>query len=455
MNPSMDPPIEKWGEGAESSSTATDQQIQHTYRKVALRLVPFLFLCWVVNYLDRVNLGFAKMSLSQDLALSDAAYGLGVGLFSIGYVLFEVPSNLMLEKIGARLTMTRIMVLWGAVTCSMMFIHNTTQFYLARILLGAAEAGFYPGLLLYLTYWFPSARRARITSRFLLSIAVSGIIGGPIAGWILHSFHDVAGLRDWQWLFMLEGLPAVLLGVIAYFYLDDRPKDAKWLTETEKQILIDNIQADRQFKGSADHQGLVAVLRDPRVYVVVLASLVTPMLGIVMNYWIPTIIHRAGVRDILHVAMLSAIPSIFGAIGMILIARHSDKHVERRWHYFFSIAIGAVGLVALPEVGSNPALTIGCLSLLGIAYYAGSTMFWTIPPAYFSAGSVAAGIALMSSLGQAGSLLTPTWLGWLMTNTHSIAIGLYTIAAIALAGGVIILVGVPPAALRERQDTSI
>ncbi|RKR45221.1 MFS transporter [Paraburkholderia sp. BL17N1] len=455
MNHSVQPLIDKWGEGIAGSSVVTDQQIQHTYRKVAFRLVPFLFLCWVVNYLDRVNLGFAKMSLSQDLALSDAAYGLGVGLFSIGYVLFEVPSNLMLEKIGARLTMTRIMVLWGAVTCSMMFIHNTTQFYLARILLGAAEAGFYPGLLLYLTYWFPSARRARITSRFLLSIAVSGIIGGPIAGWILHSFNNVAGLRDWQWLFLIEGLPAVLLGVIAYFYLDDKPKDAKWLTETERQILIDNIQADRNFKGATGHQGLLAVLRDPRVYVVVLASLVTPMLGIVMNYWIPTIIHRAGVKDILHVALLSSIPSIFGAIGMILIARHSDKHVERRWHYFFSILIGAIGLVLLPQVGGNPVLTIGCLSLLGIAYYAGSTMFWTIPPAYFSAASVAAGIALMSSLGQAGSLLTPTWLGWLMTNTHSIAIGLYTIAAIALAGGVIILVGVPAAALRERQDTSI
>ncbi|WP_341537999.1 MFS transporter [Paraburkholderia kirstenboschensis] len=312
MNHSVQPPLEKWGEGVAGSSVLTDQQIQHTYRKVAFRLVPFLFLCWVVNYLDRVNLGFAKMSLSQDLALSDAAYGLGVGLFSIGYVLFEVPSNLMLEKIGARLTMTRIMVLWGVVTCSMMFIHNTTQFYIARIVLGAAEAGFYPGLLLYLTYWFPSARRARITSRFLLSIAVSGIIGGPIAGWILHSFNNVAGLRDWQWLFLLEGLPAVLLGVIAYFYLDDRPKDAKWLTETERQFLIDNIQADRKFKGSAGHQGLLAVLRDPRVYVVVLASLVTPMLGIVMNYWTPTIIHRAGVKDILHVALLSAIPSISG-----------------------------------------------------------------------------------------------------------------------------------------------
>lgn len=455
MNQSVQPPIEQWGEGVARSSVITDQQIQHTYRKVAYRLVPFLFLCWVVNYLDRVNLGFAKMSLSQDLALSDAAYGLGVGLFSIGYVLFEVPSNLMLEKIGARLTMTRIMVLWGAVTCSMMFIHNTTQFYIARILLGAAEAGFYPGLLLYLTYWFPSARRARITSRFLLSIAVSGIIGGPIAGWILHSFNNVAGLRDWQWLFLLEGVPAVLLGVIAYFYLDDRPKDAKWLTETERKILIDNIQADRKFKGSPGHQGLLAVLRDPRVYMIVLASLVTPMLGIVMNYWIPTIIHRAGVKDILHVALLSAIPSIFGAIGMVLIARHSDKHVERRWHFFFSICIGSVGLVLLPQVGSDPVLTIGCLSLLGIAYYAGSTMFWTIPPAYFPAGSVAAGIALMSCLGQAGSLLTPTWLGWLMTYTHSIAIGLYTIAAIALAGGVIILVGVPAAALKERQDTQI
>ncbi|SAK90434.1 d-galactonate transporter [Caballeronia catudaia] len=455
MEQSVQPPVQGWSGDQPAEAWATDKEVKAAYRKVTLRLVPFLFLCWVVNYIDRVNLGFAKIPLSRDLALSDAAYGLGVGLFSIGYVLFEVPSNLMLERTGARLTMARIMFLWGCITCLMMFIQTSTQFYIARIALGAAEAGFYPGLLLYLTYWFPSARRARITSRFLLAIAVSGMIGGPLAGWILNTFVDVGGLRNWQWLFLLEGIPAVLLGVFAYFYLDDKPDHAKWLTDAERKIILDNIQADRAFKGKPVHSGLVAVLRDPRVYVVVLASLVTPMLGIVMNYWTPTIIHRAGVTNILHLSLLSAIPSVIGAIGMIVIARHSDHRVERRWHYLFSISIGAVGLVLLPSVVHSPVLTIGCLSLLAIAYYAGSTMFWTIPPAYFPAASVAAGIALMSSLGQAGSLLTPTWLGWLMTNTHSIAIGLYTIAAIALAGGFIIVLGVPASKLRERRDESV
>lgn len=434
-----------------NSAILTDGRTELVYRKVSLRLVPFFFVCWVVNYLDRVNLGFAKIPFTTDLLMSDAAYGIGVGVFSIGYVLFEVPSNLLLERIGARKTMTRIMILWGLISCSMMFVQSTTQFYVTRVLLGAAEAGFYPGLLLYLTYWFPSARRARVTSRFMLALAASGMIGGPVAGWILHTFNDVGGLRNWQWLFLLEGLPAIVLGVIAYFYLTDGPRDAPWLTESEKRIIIENLEADDALKDPTKPHRFLDVVRDRRVYVIVVAYLVNPMLGIVLNYWTPTIIHQAGVTGILQVSLLSSIPFVIGAIGMLAIARHSDYKLERRWHFFGTVSLGALGLVLLPAVFDHPSFAIACLSLLGIAYFSASTIFWTIPPTYFPASAAAGGIALTSSVGQAGSLATPVLLGWLQTYTSSIALGLYMIAILAVAGGLLIVWGVPKCALRERD----
>jgi ACS family phthalate transporter-like MFS transporter len=440
--------------GSGNAPLVLDREIEAAYRKVSLRLLPFLFLSWVVNYLDRVNLGFAKIPFTQDLGMSDAAYGIGVGIFSIGYVLLEVPSNLLLEKIGARKTMARIMILWGVISCSMMFVQSTTEFYVTRVLLGAAEAGFYPGVLLYLTYWFPSARRARVTSRFMLALAVSGMVGGPVAGWILHTFSDIGGLRNWQWLFLLEGVPAILLGVIAYFYLTDRPQEAAWLDDSEKRIIIGNLAADEALKEKQQSTRFLDIVRDPRVYIIVLAYLVNPMLGIVLNYWTPTIIHQAGVNDILFVSVLSSIPFVAGALGMLVIAHHSDRTQERRWHFLGSVALGSLGLIMLPTVSNHPTLAIGCLSLLGIAYFSAGTIFWTIPPTYFAAAAAAGGIALTSSVGQAGSLFTPVLLGWLQTQTSSIALGLYAIAAITIAGGSLIVLGVPKAALRGSDGRS-
>jgi ACS family phthalate transporter-like MFS transporter len=438
--------------GRESgSATSGTAQAEAVYKKISLRLVPFLFICWMVNYIDRTNLGLAKLPLSRDLALSDAAYGIGVGVFSIGYVLFEVPSNLLLQRIGARKTLTRIMLLWGATSCSMAFVRSPAQFYIVRVLLGAAEAGFYPGLLLYLTYWFPSARRARVTSRFIFALAAAGMIGGPVAGWILHTFTDFGGLRNWQWLFLLEGLPAIVLGGVAFFYLDDRPEQARWLDDAEKRLVIGNLEADEAYKEPGKRQGFLDVARDPRVYVVVLAYLVNPMLGIVLNYWTPTIISAAGVKDLLAISTLSSVPFVVGAIGMLAIAYHSDRKLERRWHFLGAASIGALGLVLLPWCAGQLPLAIGCLSLLGVAYFSASTIFWTIPPAYFSAAAAAGGIALTSSVGQAGSLVTPVLLGWLQTHTSSIALGLYAIAAVAVAGGLLIVLGVPKSALRERH----
>src|ERR1700761_1248726 len=250
-----------------SASDASAARIESTYQKVTWRLMSFLFLCWVLNYLDRVNGSFAQLQLKKDLGMSNTAYGLGVSLFFIGYILLEVPSTLLLRRIGARKTVTRIMVLWGLISTSMAFMTTPTQFYVARILLGAAEAGFWPGIILYLTYWYPAVRRARITSRFLLAIAAAGIIGGPLSGWILHNFVDVLGFRDWPWLFFLEELPALLMGVVAFFYLVDRPQDARWLDDEQKKIILDALAADRAEKKPATHSRhqLLVALKDPRV----------------------------------------------------------------------------------------------------------------------------------------------------------------------------------------------
>jgi ACS family phthalate transporter-like MFS transporter len=447
--------VSSWTDKESSVPVAhTTAQIEATYRKVTLRLVPFLFLCWVINYIDRVNVGFAKIPLAHDIGLTDSAYGLGVGLFTIGYILFEVPSNMLLEKIGARKTMSRIMLLWGIVSCSTMFITSPAEFYIARILLGAAEAGFYPGLILYLTYWFPSARRARITSRFLLAMAVSGMIGGPIAGWVLDNPVGAMGLHNWQWLFLLEGLPAILMGCITYFYLNDKPQQAKWLTDTEKNIVLSNLEADEAYKDRGHAHSFLEVLRDPRMYVAVAGYTVIPLIGVVLNYWTPTIIKQAGVRDIWHISLLSSIPFVLGAAGMLIVARHSDRKLERRWHFLCTVSLGALGLVLLPQVTHTFVLAIGCLSLVGVAYYAGSTIFWTIPPTYFRASTVAAGIALTSSMGQCGSVLAPILLGWLKTHTDSIATGLYIIAAITIVGGLVIVLGIPKSALRERSGAT-
>jgi ACS family phthalate transporter-like MFS transporter len=427
------------------------EQIESTYRKITLRVIPFLFICWVINYIDRVNVGFARIPLSKDLGLSDAAYGLGVGLFFIGYILFEVPSNMVMERIGARKTITRIMILWGAVSCSMMFIRSPMHFYIARILLGAAEAGFYPGIILYLTYWFPSGRRARITSRFLLAIAVSGMVGGPISGWILHNMVGTWGLRNWQWLFVLEGMPAILAGIYAYFFLEDGPNHAAWLTQEERDLIARNLEADESIKSHGKGHQFFDLLRDPRVYVVIAGYTVVPLIGTVLNYWTATIIRQSGIENIWHVGLLSAIPFIIGAVAMLINAWHSDRTLERRWHFAVATFIGATGCVLLPFVSTDWVLSIACLGLVGISYFCGTGTFWTIPPAYFSGATAAAGIALISSMGQFGSLLAPMLLGWLKTHSNNIATGLYVIAAISVVGGLIVVIGIPKSALREQR----
>jgi ACS family phthalate transporter-like MFS transporter len=329
-----------------------------------------------------------------------------------------------------------------------------TQFYIARILLGAAEAGFWPGIILYLTYWYPGARRARITSRFLLAIAAAGIIGGPLSGWILHNFVDVLGYRNWQWLFFLEGLPALLMGVVAFFYLVDKPEAARWLDDEQKKIILDALAADRAGKKPVVHNRsqLLAALKDPRVYILAAGWGTVPLCGTILNYWTPTIIRQAGVSDVLHVGLLSALPYIVGALGMFAVAKSSDVTLERRWHFFASTAIGGLGGFMLPLVSNSTTAAIVCLSMISISYFAAAAIIWSIPPAYLDDDAAAAGIGAISSLGQVGAFCGPIALGWIKTVTGSLSIGLSAIAALVVLGGLAVLLGVPANSLREKAQ---
>jgi ACS family phthalate transporter-like MFS transporter len=310
-------------------------------------------------------------------------------------------------------------------------------------LLGAAEAGFWPGIILYLSFWYPAQRRARITSRFLLAIAVAGIIGGPLSGFILQNFTDVLGFRNWQWLFFLEGMPAIVAGIVAYFYLVDRPQNAAWLTDEQKHLVVNALEEEQRRKPHNAPNRLLDALRDPRVYVIAAGWATVPICGTILNYWTPTIIKLAGVSNLLNIGLLSALPYIVGAASMLLIARSSDVRLERRWHFALSTTAGAVGAAVLTTLTHNWPAAIACLSLVSISYFAAAAIIWTIPPAYLKGSAAAGGIGIISSLGQVGAFFAPKLIGWIKTVSGSFSAGILLVAALVFLGGITVLLGVP------------
>jgi MFS transporter, ACS family, phthalate transporter len=427
-------------------SFGATQEESDLYKKVILRIIPFIFICYVLNYIDRVNVSFAKLQFQNDLSLTDASYGLGVGVFYIGYILFEVPSNLLLQKIGARKTITRIMCLWGMISMSMALVSSPAQFYAARILLGAAEAGFFPGIILYLTYWFPYRLRGRVMSFFVLAIAVSGIIGGPLSGSILQHMTGLAGLKGWQWLFLIEGLLPVVMGISAYFVLDDRPRDASWLTEAQKQILTANLASTGEAQGHSPLRAFLSTLRKPMLWVSTFGYFSITWAGMVLNFWAPTIIQRSGISNVLHVGLLSAVPYIVGACGMLLLCRSSDRLLERRWHFATAAFIASTAVLAIAVTASNWMVAVACLALLAVGYLSATALFWTIPTRFLTEAESAGSIAFISSFGQIGSLAAPTIFGFVTAKTGSLAAGSYLVAAVLAAGGLAVLTLKLPAA---------
>jgi D-galactonate transporter len=428
--------------------------VESVYAKVSRRLIPLLLIAYMIAFLDRINIGYAQLQMKQTLAFGDAVYGLGAGIFFLGYFLFEVPSNLLLERIGARKTLLRIMVLWGLTAAAMAFVSTPTQFYIARFLLGVFEAGFFPGVILYFTYWFPSVRRGQVIAIFMSATTIVSVIAGPLCGATLKYFDGVSGLAGWQWLFIVQGLPAALLGIIIFFYLQDRPADAHWLTQAEKDLLNHNLTHDtKDIVGEAEGGGMWKMLRDPRVYVLSLVYFLLLGATYTMVFWLPTLIQSWGVKDLLLIGIYAAIPNAAGVVGMILIGRNSDRHHERRWHFAACVAIGAIGLFITTLLQGNLVGSIIALSFATIGIAAATPLFFTLITEYLSKAAAACGIALISSLGNLGPAVSPSLNGLIQQATGSTAYGIYLVMTMYVLAGIILLAAVHAASAAEPQKT--
>ena len=427
-------------------ATGEDPRVDAVYGKIARRLIPFLFLGWILAWMDRVNIGYAKLTMLEDLAFSQAVYGLGAGVFFLGYFFFEVPSNLLLEKIGARKTIARIMIGWGTVSAMQMFVTTPMQFYILRFLLGAFEAGFYPGVILFLTYWFPTKRRAKAFGQFMAASAVAGVIGGPFAGLILNTMDGVADLQGWQWLFLIEGVPSVVVGVIAFFYLTDRPAQANWLTEEERELVKVDLARNFEAGGSREHSFLAA-LRDARIWLLISIFFCIIAANSALTYWGPTIINDLGVEDPLMIGLISAVPYIAGAIGMVMNGRHSDKTNEVRWHVGGAALFGAVSLALVGALANSPLLALIALTCATVGTMSAIPVFWQLPDRFVAGTAIAGCVALINSIANLAGVGAPWVLGIAKDVTGELAIGLYLIAAVEAMTLVLILTFI-----RERPD---
>jgi D-galactonate transporter len=419
-----------------------DARLEAIYNKIAKRILPFLTILFVTAWLDRVNVGFAKLQMQQDLGLSEAAFGLGAGIFYIGYLLFEVPSNLVLEKIGARMTMARITILWGLTTMATMFVTSATAFYILRFFLGAFEAGLYPGVILYLTYWFPARRRAQMIGFFMTAVPIGGILGGPVAGWIMGTMGGVLGYANWQWLFILEGLPSVILGIITLLILDDRPDEAGWLSPDEKQRVVDDLQRDRRLAGERKHS-FIDALKVPQVWLLALIYFCLVSANPTLGFWSPTIIKGLGVRSDFMIGLLAALPYVIGVIMTVLVGKHSDRHLERRYHCALATLTAAAGLVMIGVLAATPVLSFLALVVAVSGVLSAFAPFWQLPTMLLAGSAAAGGIALINSLGNLSGFVGPYLVGWLKDMTGTTATGLYAVAGMEVLCTVLILLFIP------------
>jgi sugar phosphate permease len=430
------------------AGTCPGVDLASTYRKIIWRLMPFLLIAFVINAIDRINISFAKLRMAEDILLSDAAYGIGAGIFYFGYILFEVPSNLYMQRVGARATLTRIMMLWGAVTVATAFVTTANQLIAARFLLGMAEAGFFPGVILYLTYWFPAALRGRITAAFMMSGVVAGIICGPLAGMIMSNLHGWLGLRDWQMLFVLTGMPAVVLGVFGWFWLTDKPAQAKWLSPEQKQALATALETEP----GKTQGGFAQVLRDPRLYIAGLVYFCIYSGSNTVSYWMPTLIRDFGLHDLKTIGMVTPLPYLAALAGMYLLGRSSDRHLERRWHLASTLLVSACSFALLGLAQGHTVLSIALMALGAAAALSAVPLFWTIPPAFLNAAGAAGGIAVISSLGNLAGVVSQAAVGAIKTATGDLYLAFDLIAVVLVLGALALLIGIPAHCLNERRQ---
>lgn len=415
-------------------------------RKVAWRLIPILGLAYFFAFLDRVNVGFAALTMNEDIGLSAAAYGFGAGIFFIGYVLFEVPSNVILARVGARIWIARIMISWGMLSAAMALVEGPTSFYVMRFLLGVAEAGFFPGIIYFLTCWFPSAYRARILGAFLVAIPLSGVLGAPLSTRLLG--FEGLGLAGWQWMFILEGVPAALLGLAVLRWLRDRPADAEWLAPREREWLTAELARDG--KAAAHESGIGRVLANPAVWMFGLAYF-----GIIVglyayNFWLPQMVKSLGDLSNVEIGWVLMIPSALAGIAMVAWGLHSDRSGERRWHVALPGFLAAAALGASAMLQGSPLMAFFALTVAGIGTFCTLPAFWTLPAAMLAGPAAAAGIALVNSIGNVGGFVGPTLIGYIKETTGSFAPALWALAGAVAASALIVL-----AATRSRPRPSV
>lgn len=421
-----------------SNHTATTDTLeQRTVRKISWRIVPFIMLLYFVAYLDRVNIGFAALTMNADIGLSSAAFGFGAGIFFLGYFIFEVPSNLILNKVGARRWIARIMVTWGIVSMAMAFVEGETSFYVLRFLLGVAEAGFFPGIILYISFWFPARHRAGITALFMAAAPLSVAIGSPISGALLE-MDGLLGLKGWQWLFLIEGAPAIILAFVVLRYLTDRPDNARWLAEDERQWLVGTMAEEaKQTKAAHSLREGLAALANPRVLALAVVYFGTSAGLYTLGIWSPTMIAQFGSSPFM-VGIFNALPPICAVVGMILWARHSDRTGERNWHVVGACLLAAMGLI-LAAYASSLVTVLLALIVVNVGISAAKPPLWSMPTMFLGGAAAAAGIAAINSIGNLGGFFGPAMIGWSKESTGSYAGGLIGVGAFLIISAAVVV----------------
>lgn len=416
------------------------------YSKIAWRIMPILLISYIVGYLDRVGISFSKFQMMPDIlqgnvSMAEAVYGLGAGVFFIGYIIAGVPSNILLSKYGARKVIALLMLVWGTISMLSIFITNPTQFYLARFLLGLAEAGFYPGVILYLTLWFPSSQRAKMTALFVCGIPVSNIIGGPLCGWIIENMNGMFELSGWQWLFFISGPRAVLIAVVIFFFLDNTYQSAKWLSPQEKEMITQDMAQGASKKvgadGTAQEWTMKTMLKSSAFTKMWLICFCTVMGQGGLAFWVPTMIRDTGVSSVMDIGLLTMLPYMLAVVAMLMAARSSDKHRERRWHIIVPFCIAAVSLIFIGLFPDNKFIVMVALCIAVASSLVPSPLFWSLPNAIFTGTCAAAGIALINSIANIGGFISPYIIGYFKNTTESNLVAMCVLSSMMILGAIL------------------